>query len=155
MFKIALVEPEIAPNTGNIARLCAATRCELHLIHPLGFILNDRNLKRAGLDYWSLVTIVEHNSLEQFMDQVYTEQAGFHLVTTKSQHNYNAGTYQPGDYLIFGPETRGLPAELIAKHPEHCLRIPMRQEARSLNLANSVAIIAYTALAQHNFPELV
>lgn len=154
MFRVALVEPEIAPNTGNIARLCAATGCELHLVHPLGFILSDKKMKRAGLDYWSQVTVVEHNSLDEFMLTVYTSGRGFYLVSTKGTHNHTEVNYQPGDFLIFGPETRGLPADLLAHHPDHCLRIPMREGARSLNLANSVSIIVYEALRQHNFGDL-
>lgn len=155
MFKIALVEPEIAPNTGNVARLCAATGCELHLVHPLGFVLNDKKVKRAGLDYWSLVTIVEHNSLDKFLEKIDQEGAGFHLLSTKGNHSHAEAAFMPGDYLIFGPETRGLPEELLNKHLENCLRIPMRGEARSLNLSNSVSIVAYEALRQNGFTGLV
>lgn len=155
MFRIVLVEPEIAPNTGNVARLCAASRCELHLVHPLGFVLSDKKMKRAGLDYWSLVKVVEHVSLERLLEQVYAEKAGFHLLSTKAKTNHAQATYQPGDYLIFGPETRGLPMELLERHLDHGVRIPMYAEARSLNLSNSVAVVAYEALRQQEFAGLV
>ncbi|MBO8126351.1 MAG: tRNA (uridine(34)/cytosine(34)/5-carboxymethylaminomethyluridine(34)-2'-O)-methyltransferase TrmL [Firmicutes bacterium] len=155
MYKIVLVEPEIAPNTGNVARLCAATRTELHLVHPLGFVLNDRKVKRAGLDYWSLVTIREHNSLDHFWQHLEAEGAGFHLLSTKGNRSYTEVSYRPGDYLIFGPETRGLPEELLKRYWEHTLRIPMYSEARSLNLSNSVAIVTYEALRQQGFPGLI
>lgn len=154
MFRVVLVEPEIAPNTGNIARLCAATGCELHLVHPLGFILSDKKMKRAGLDYWSQVTVVEHNSLAELMQTVYRSGTGFYFLSTKATHNHAEVNYQPGDFLIFGPETRGLPADLLDRHPDHSLRIPMQEEARSLNLANSVSIVVYEALRQHSFGDL-
>lgn len=151
-MNVVLFQPEIPQNTGNIARLCAAAGCKLHLIEPFGFILDDRHLRRAGLDYWSLVEIQRYLDYSQFCNQN-PEGRHFYL-TTKGEHSYNEIRFEPNDYLIFGPETRGLPPELLALNPQHNLRIPMREEARSLNLANSVAIVLYEALRQQGFPGL-
>ena len=149
---IVLVEPEIPQNTGNIARTCAATGCELHLIQPLGFSLDDRYLKRAGLDYWHLMTLHVHPSMEEFMKT--HAGARMFFATTKAPRSYDQARYSDGDYLVFGRETRGLPEDLLSKCYEQCIRIPMRPEARSLNLSNSVAIVAYEALRQLSFPGL-
>lgn len=149
---IVLYEPEIPQNTGNIARLCAAAQVELHLIEPLGFFWDDQRLKRAGLDYWELVNIQRHLNFEAYYSQ-YPEQRFFYA-TTKGHRFYTEITYSPNDSLVFGPETRGLPAEILSLDPEHNIKIPMYQEARSLNLANSVAIILYEALRQQSFPGL-
>ena len=149
---IVLVEPEIPQNTGNIARTCAATGCELHLIRPLGFSLDDRYLKRAGLDYWSLMTLHVHDSMESFL-QAYPDHR-MHFATTKAPRSYDQVQYADGDFLVFGRETRGLPEDLLARCYDQCIRIPMRPEARSLNLSNSAAIIAYEALRQLSFPSL-
>ena len=149
---IVLYQPEIPQNTGNIARLCAATQVELHLIEPLGFFWDDQRLKRAGLDYWELVNIKRHLNFETYCKQ-YPEQRLFYA-TTKGRRFYSEVNYQVNDSLVFGPETRGLPQEILSLDPERNIKIPMFQEARSLNLANSVGIILYEALRQQNFPGL-
>ena len=151
-FHIVLVNPEIPQNTGNIARTCAATGSVLHLIKPLGFSLEDRYLKRAGLDYWSLMEYHVYDSLEAFWKQ-HEGIRGF-FATTKAPRGYEAANYRDGDYLFFGCETRGLPENLLEKVYDRCVRIPMRAEARSLNLSNSVAILLYEALRQNGFPGL-
>ncbi len=149
---IVLVHPEIPQNTGNIARTCAATHTPLHLIEPLGFSLADRYLKRAGLDYWHLMTYQVYPDLEGF----FASHPGirFFLASTKAGHVYTDVSYQPDDYLVFGQETRGLPENLLEKFPDQCIRIPMIEEARSLNLSNSVAIVLYEALRQQGFSGL-
>jgi tRNA (cytidine/uridine-2'-O-)-methyltransferase len=149
---IVLYQPEIPQNTGNIARLCAATQVELHLIEPLGFFWDDQRLKRAGLDYWELVNIKRHLNFETYCKQ-YPEQRLFYA-TTKGRRFYSEVNYQVNDSLVFGPETRGLPQEILSLDPERNIKMPMFQEARSLNLANSVGIILYEALRQQNFPGL-
>ncbi|HHU51719.1 MAG TPA: tRNA (uridine(34)/cytosine(34)/5-carboxymethylaminomethyluridine(34)-2'-O)-methyltransferase TrmL [Firmicutes bacterium] len=154
LINIVLYEPEIPQNTGNIARLCAATLCNLHLIEPLGFHLDDRHLRRAGLDYWPLVKVYRYLDFDEFLQARQTEQARFFFLTTKAKKSYTDVAYQKDDYLVFGPETRGLPPEVLARQPEHNLRIPMRDEARSLNLSNSVAIVLYEALRQTGFSDL-
>ena len=153
MFNIVLVEPEIPQNAGNIARTCAATGCTLHLVKPLGFEISDKYLKRAGLDYWHLVNVVVHESIEVFFASC-PENARFHLFTTKAPRAYTQAAFSAGDYLVFGKETRGLPEELLVRHPASCVRIPMREEARSLNLSNSVAVAVYEGLRQNAFEGL-
>jgi len=149
---IVLVEPEIPQNTGNIARTCAATGSALHLIKPLGFSVEDKYLKRAGLDYWNLLDIHYYETIEEFL---LTAGSGeLVLVSTKAQRTYSDFTYTDGCFLIFGKETKGLPEELLIKHPDSCVRIPMVAEARSLNLSNSAAIIAYEAYRQLNFSNM-
>lgn len=150
---IVLYQPEIPQNTGNIARLCAATQTELHLIEPFGFIWDDQRLKRAGLDYWELATIQRHLNFQTYLEQ-YPKQRLL-MATTKGGHSYGTLKFELQDSLVFGPETRGLPDSLLALNPEQNIRIPMYQQARSLNLSNSVAIILYEALRQLNFPGLV
>ncbi|MBQ9307999.1 MAG: tRNA (uridine(34)/cytosine(34)/5-carboxymethylaminomethyluridine(34)-2'-O)-methyltransferase TrmL [Clostridia bacterium] len=150
---IVLVHPEIPQNTGNIARTCAATGCDLHLIEPLGFSLADRYLKRAGLDYWHLMHYTVHPSLEAFFHAF--PGAHMYFASTKAKHVYTEVNYGPDDFLVFGQETRGLPENLLSRFPEDCIRIPMRSEARSLNLSNSVAVVLYEALRQQGFPELM
>lgn len=150
---IVLYQPEIPQNTGNIARLCAAAQVELHLIEPLGFFWDDQRLKRAGLDYWELVNIKRHLNFETYRS-LYPEQRLF-FATTKGRRFYSDLSYQPNDSLVFGPETRGLPPEILSLDPDRNIRIPMFDKARSLNLANSVGIILYEALRQQNFPGLV
>ncbi|GAB4251128.1 MAG: tRNA (cytidine(34)-2'-O)-methyltransferase [Candidatus Methylacidiphilales bacterium] len=146
-FNVVLVEPEIPPNTGNIARLCAATRTVLHLVKPLGFELSDRTLKRAGLDYWRHLTWQTWENASAFFQAV--PERRLHLFTTRAGGPYHRADYQPGDYLVFGRETRGLPIELLTTHPERCRRIPMAHpEVRSLNLSSSVALALYEALRQ-------
>ena len=151
-LNIVLVNPEIPQNTGNIARTCAATGAVLHLIRPLGFSLEDRYLKRAGLDYWNLMEYHVYEGCEAF----FTAHSGIrcHYASTKAPRGYHEAEYRDGDYLIFGCETRGLPEDLLSREYEKCVRIPMREEARSLNLSNSVAIMLYEALRQNGFPGL-
>lgn len=149
---IVLVEPEIPGNTGNIARLCAATNCELHLVKPLGFSIEDKYLKRAGLDYWNLVTVHCHENFAEVL-ALYKDH-NFYYNTTKAHKSYTDIQYGPNDFLVFGKETAGLPEELLAANEEHCVRIPMVHDARSLNLSNSAAIVVYEALRQQEFKEL-
>lgn len=149
MFHVVLVEPEIPQNTGNIARTCAATGCVLHLIKPLGFEISDKYLKRAGLDYWRFVDVRLHDSLDELFSLF--PDANFHFFTTKAKKCYAEAEYREGDFLVFGKETRGLPEELLVKHPEQCVRIPMMGECRSLNLGNSAAIAVYEGLRQNGF----
>lgn len=151
-MEIVLVEPEIPGNTGNIARLCAANHMTLHLVEPLGFSIDDKHVKRAGLDYWHLVDVKVHKSLDEVF-AAYPDRR-FWYATTKAKHTHAEVQYEAGDMLVFGKETAGLPEELIAAHEEECIRIPMVDEARSLNLSNAVAIIAYEGLRQLGFPDL-
>ena len=150
---IVLVYPEIPQNTGNIARTCAATGAELHLIEPLGFSLADRYLKRAGLDYWHLMKYHVYPDLETFFRGL-PPDARLWFATTKAPRSYDEVRYREGDYLVFGQETRGLPENLLEKRYDDCIRIPMRKEARSLNLSNSAAIVLYEALRQQRFTGL-
>ncbi len=150
---VVLYQPEIPPNTGNIARLCAATGAHLHLIRPLGFSVDDKQLKRAGLDYWHLLSITYHDSLAELRDQA--SGSRFYYLTTKAQRAHSQQSYADDDYLVFGPETRGLPDDILAMEPEHNLRIPMIEGARSLNLSNSVAVVLYEALRQLGYPGLL
>ena len=153
-INIVLVEPEIPPNTGNIARSCAATGACLHLVKPLGFSIDDRSLKRAGLDYWPYVKLQIHESLEAFMEK----HAGcrMFLATTKGGTLYTDISFKDGDMILFGKETAGLPADFIETHRESTIRIPMSRDTRlrSLNLSNSANIILFEALRQLGFPEL-
>lgn len=149
---IVLVEPEIPGNTGNIARLCAATNTELHLVKPLGFSVEDRYLKRAGLDYWNLVKIHYHECFAEVAEAY--QGHNFYFNTTKAKKHYSDILYNESDFLVFGKETAGLPEELLAAHPDTCIRIPMIEGARSLNLSNSVAIVVYEALRQQKFSDL-
>jgi tRNA (cytidine/uridine-2'-O-)-methyltransferase len=150
---IVLVEPEIPGNTGNIARLCAATDCELHLVKPLGFSIEDRYLKRAGLDYWHLVTVHYYDCLAE-VTELYKGH-NFYYNTTKASKHYTDIQYGADDFLVFGKETAGLPEALLAANKEGCIRIPMLDEARSLNLSNAVAVVVYEALRQQCFTNLV
>ncbi|MGQ9779920.1 MAG: tRNA (uridine(34)/cytosine(34)/5-carboxymethylaminomethyluridine(34)-2'-O)-methyltransferase TrmL [Bacillota bacterium] len=152
MFHVVLYEPEIPQNTGNIARLCAATGATLHLIEPLGFFWDDPRAKRAGLDYWEAVEVKRHRGWEAFLAAY--PRARLWLFSTKGTRAYTEESYSPGDCLVFGPETRGLPEEILQADPARCLRIPMRPGIRSLNLANAVAIVLYEALRQLGFPDL-
>lgn len=146
-LQVALVEPEIPPNTGNIARLCAATGTKLHLVGPLGFRLTDARLRRAGLDYWPAVELIRHQDYAAFTRALSAARLLF--FSTHGQRLYTEARYQPGDVLVFGSETRGLPGELLAANAERVLTIPIRKEAvRSLNLATAVAIVLYEALRQ-------
>ena len=152
MMHIVLVHPEIPQNTGNIARTCAATGAMLHLIRPLGYELSDRYLKRAGLDYWHMMTYQVHDSWQAFVDAF--PGAAVYLATTKAPRDYCAAAYGPDDFLVFGRETKGLDEALLAANYDRCIRIPMMPDARSLNLSNAVAIVLYEALRQQGFPGL-
>ena len=149
---IVLVEPEIPQNTGNIARTCAATHTTLHLVHPLGFSIDEKQVRRAGLDYWHLVTIEEHPSFDQLRHEY--PDAQFFYASTKAPRAYTEAEYPEDAFLVFGKETRGLPEELLHDNYDRCVRIPMIEGARSLNLGNSVAIVLYEALRQHGFAGL-
>ena len=152
MLNIVLVEPEIPQNCGNIARTCAATRSRLHLVKPLGFDISDRAVKRAGLDYWPMVDLQVYENLDDFFAR--NPKPDLWLATTKAPRDYTRATFRDGCWLMFGTETAGLPEELRLAWHERCIRIPMRPDARSLNLANSVAILTYEALRQLDFPGL-
>ena len=153
MFNIVLVEPEIPQNAGNIARTCAATGTRLHMVRPLGFEVSDKYLKRAGLDYWNLVEIFYYDSFEELQEK--NPGARFFYFTTKARHRHCDKAFKDGDFLVFGKETKGLPEELLIKNEETCVRIPMYEKARSLNLSNSVAIALYEALRQNDFDGLL
>jgi tRNA (cytidine/uridine-2'-O-)-methyltransferase len=146
MFNVVLVEPEIPPNTGNVGRLCLATRSRLHLVKPLGFSLDDRQLKRAGLDYWDEVDVKIWDSFRE-LQRAQGPTARYFFLTTKSTHPYHDVDFCPGDFLVFGRETKGLPESLLAKNPDVCLMIPMHG-TRSLNLATAVAIVLFEAVRQ-------
>lgn len=149
---IVLIEPEIPGNTGNIARLCAATGIELHLVKPLGFSTDDKHLKRAGLDYWHLVKVTEHENFAEVL-KIYAGK-NFHYFSTKAPRAYSEAKYEADDLLVFGKETAGLPESLLKENWESCVRIPMKDGARSLNLSNAAAVAAYEALRQTNFFDL-
>ncbi len=151
-FNLVLHEPQIPQNTGNIARTCAVTGSRLHIIKPTGFEITDRNLKRAGLDYWHLLDITYYDSLTDFYAK--NPAANCWLCTTKAPRTYCDAVYHDGDYLMFGKETAGLPEALLCAKPEKCVRIPMIAGARSLNLSNSVAVVLYEALRQTGFLSL-
>ena len=152
-LNVVLVEPEIPQNTGNIARTCAAVGAKLHLIRPLGFSLDDRYMRRAGLDYWFLMQYQVYDNLEDFFRK--NEVTEPWLLSTKAPRPYTEARFQDGCYLFFGKETRGLPEDFLDRYYDRCLRIPMRAEARSLNLGNSVALVTYEALRQLSFPGLL
>ena len=153
MLNIVLVEPEIPQNCGNIARTCAATGCRLHLIRPLGFDISEKAVKRAGLDYWHLVEVFDYDNLEDFFARNDVKQMW--CLSTKAPRSYTQARFHDGCYLFFGKETRGLPEDFLEAHRDECIRLPMRQVARSLNLSNSVAITVYEALRQLDFPGLL
>lgn len=152
MLNIVLVEPEIPQNCGNIARTCAATGSRLHLIKPLGFDISEKAVKRAGLDYWHLVDVQVYENLQDFMDR--NRMADFWCLSTKAPRGYTEAKFTPDSYLFFGKETKGLPEDFLQQHSSHCIRLPMRSEARSLNLSNAVAITVYEALRQTDFQGL-
>ena len=152
MFNIVLVEPQIPQNTGNIARTCAATGSKLHIVKPMGFEIDDKKLKRAGLDYWHLLGVKYYENLDDFFCK--NKDGRFFFASTKAPANYSDANFRDGDYILFGKETKGLPEELLYKNKEYCIRIPMISEARSLNLSNSVAVVVYEALRQTGFENL-
>jgi tRNA (cytidine/uridine-2'-O-)-methyltransferase len=149
MFHVVLVEPEIPPNTGNIGRLCLAADAHLHLVRPLGFSLDDKALRRAGLDYWHELGVTLWDSFEQ-LRAAQPAAARFWFLTTKSRRAYWDARFAPGDFLVFGRETRGLPEPLLAANADRCLTIPMANGARSLNLATAAGIVLFEALRQHS-----
>ena len=152
-LNIVLIEPQIPQNTGNISRTCAVTGARLHLVGPMGFVITDRQLKRAGLDYWDLLDITTYQDSADFFAR---NKGPFFYFTTKAQHRYTDISYPDGAYLVFGREDRGLPEQLLFEHPDSCVRLPMLRHphARSLNLSNTVAVAAYEVLRQWNFEDL-
>lgn len=152
MVNIVLVEPEIPQNCGNIARTCAATRSPLHLVRPLGFDISEKAVRRAGLDYWPMVDLRVYDNLDDLFAR--NRVTDLWLLTTKAPRDYAGARFRDGCWLFFGKETAGLSEAFRQAHAERCLRIPMREDARSLNLSNSVAILAYEALRQQGFPGL-
>ncbi len=150
-LNIVLVEPEIPQNTGNIARTCAATGARLHIIEPMGFKIDDKKLKRAGLDYWYLLDISYYKNLDEFFEK---NHGNFYFFSTKALHKHSDIKYPDNAYLFFGKETAGLPEKLLYDNPDNCVRIPMIDDARSLNLSNSVAVGVYEVLRQWDYPEL-
>lgn len=152
LFNIVLVEPEIPQNTGNIARTCAATGSRLHIVKPMGFEIDDKKLKRAGLDYWHLLGVKYYENLDDFFEK--NKGGRYFYSTTKGLNTYSEVSYKDGDYILFGKETKGLPEKLLYENRSMCIRIPMISEARSLNLSNSVAVVVYEALRQTDFGQL-
>jgi len=152
MMHVVLMNPEIPQNTGNIARTCAATGAKLHLIKPLGFELSDKYLKRAGLDYWHMMEYEVHENWGEFCEKY--PGARMHFASTKAPRSYCEAAYGEDDFLVFGRETKGLPEGMLKENYEACVRIPMKEDARSLNLSNSVAVVLYEALRQQDFPGL-
>ena len=155
-INIVLVEPEIPQNTGNIARTCAATGGKLHLVHPLGFSISEKEVKRAGLDYWDKVDIEEHESFEKFLEKYNPDNNNMFFLTTKGKKVYSDVEYSKMDevFILFGKETKGLPEDILLKYFDNAVRIPMRETLRSLNLSNSVAIVVYEVLRQTEFQNL-
>ena len=155
-LNIVLVEPEIPQNTGNIARTCAALGAKLHLVYPLGFSISEKQVKRAGLDYWDKVEIEEHISFNKFLEKYKPEENNMFFVTTKGKQVYSDVDYSEMDeiFILFGKETKGLPEDILKKYIDKTIRIPMREGLRSLNLSNSVAIVAYDIFRQSGFYEL-
>lgn len=155
-INVVLVEPEIPQNTGNIARTCAATGGKLHLVHPLGFSIDEKHLKRAGLDYWDKLEIEEHLSFDKFLEKYKPEENNMFFVTTKGKHVYSQDIYNNMEevFVLFGKETKGLPEDILKKYIDKTIRIPMKPTLRSLNLSNSVAIVVYEILRQKDFENL-
>ncbi len=151
-MNIVLYEPEMPANTGNIGRTCVATGTRLHLIEPLGFKLNEKALKRAGLDYWDKLDVTVYSDFQDFLDR--NPGAKIYMATTKAQNVYTEASYEPDCYIMFGPESRGIPEDILVNHQETCVRIPMWGDIRSLNLSNSVSIILYEALRQNGFEKM-
>lgn len=149
MLNIVLHEPEIPANTGNIGRTCVAANTRLHLIEPLGFRLNEKNLRRAGMDYWDELDVTTYIDFDEFLEK--NEGARIYMATTKAPNVYTDVRYEPDCYIMFGKESAGIPEEILVKHKEDSIRIPMAGDIRSLNLGNSVAIILYEALRQNGF----
>lgn len=152
MLNIVLHEPEIPANTGNIGRTCVAAGARLHLIKPLGFQINEKALKRAGLDYWDKLDVRVYDNYEDFLKK--NPGAVIYMATTKGRHVYSEVSYEPDCYIMFGKESAGIPEEILVEHPNRAIRIPMLSEIRSLNLSNSVAVVLYEALRQNHFVQL-
>lgn len=152
MLNIVLHEPEIPANTGNIGRTCVATGVRLHLIRPLGFQINEKALKRAGLDYWDKLDVSVYDHYEDFLEK--NPDAVIYMATTKGRHVYTEVSYEPDCYIMFGKESAGIPEEILIDHEDHAIRIPMKPEIRSLNLSNAVAIVLYEALRQNQFGQM-
>lgn len=152
MLNIVLLEPEIPANTGNIGRTCVAAGARLHLIEPMGFRISQKEVKRAGLDYWDKLDVTVYDSYQDFLEK--NPDAKIYMATTKAKHTYADVTYEEDAYIMFGKESAGIPEEILVEHPEESIRIPMFGEIRSLNLANSVAIVLYEALRQNGFMNL-
>lgn len=151
-LNIVLYEPEIPANTGNIGRTCVATGTRLHLIEPLGFRLNDKTLQRAGMDYWKDLDVTRYDDWNDFVER--NPDAKVYMATTKAQKRYTDVAYESDCYIMFGKESAGIPEEILVDHREECIRIPMMKNTRSLNLSNSVAVVLYEALRQHDFGEM-
>lgn len=149
MLNIVLFEPEIPANTGNIGRTCCATGTRLHLIEPLGFALSDRMVKRAGMDYWEHLDVTRYANFADFLDK--NPGAKIYMATTKARHIYSEASFEEDAYIMFGPESRGIPEEILVDYEDTCIRIPMNDKIRSLNLSNSVAVVLYEALRQNGF----
>ena len=156
MINIVLHQPEIPANTGNIGRTCVVTGSALHMIRPYGFIINEKNIKRAGLDYWDRLDVTEHLTVEDFYEykRNVNPDGRIFYATTKARKTYADVTFHDGDYIMFGRESAGIPEEMLIEHPEDCIRIPMMPGERSINLATSVGIVLYEALRQLDFPKL-
>ena len=152
MLNVVLHQPEIPANTGNIGRTCVATGCRLHLIHPLGFDISEKQVRRAGLDYWKDLEVFEYEDYEDFVAK--NPDAKVFYATTKARQTYCDVSYPEDAYIMFGKESAGIPEEILVDHEESCVRIPMLGETRSLNLSNSVAILVYEAMRQQNFAQL-
>lgn len=151
-LNIVLHQPEIPANTGNIGRTCVATGTRLHLIEPLGFRLNEKSIKRAGMDYWDDLEVIRYTNYEEFLEK--NPNAKIYYATTKAKHTYTEANYEPDCYIMFGKESGGIPEEILVENPDTCIRIPMLDSIRSLNLSNSVAICLYEALRQNNFDHM-
>ncbi len=151
-LNIVLYEPEIPANTGNIGRTCVATGTKLHLIEPLGFTISDKQLKRAGMDYWKDLDVTMYDNWDDFCQK--NPDAKIYMATTKAKHVYSDVDFEPDCYIMFGKESAGIPEEILVQHPDECIRIPMKSEIRSLNLSNSVAVVLYEALRQNGFGEM-
>ena len=151
-LNIVLFQPEIPANTGNIGRTCVATGTRLHLIEPLGFRLNEKEIKRAGMDYWNDLEVIRYVNYEEFLEK--NPEAKIYYATTKAKHTYTEVSYEPDCYIMFGKESAGIPEEILVENPETCIRIPMLDSIRSLNLSNSVAVVLYEALRQNNFDHM-
>lgn len=151
-MNVILFQPEIPANTGNIGRTCVATGTKLHLIEPLGFRLNEKEIKRAGMDYWEHLDVTRYVNFEEFLEK--NPGAKIYMATTKAKHVYTDVSYGPDDFIMFGKESAGIPEEILVDYEETCIRIPMLSEIRSLNLANSVSVVLYEALRQNHFSQM-